>query len=324
MDKNYILIYKFTIDDKSFYRDSKNNIINDDIVLNYIKKLVIPPAYTNVKVYYPISNKVPLKILYEGYDKDNRKQVIYSKEWNYAQNKLKYQKLVKFIQIFPKINKDINKHISSVRITKNKLISIILKIIFYCNFRIGGLKYEKLYNTIGISNVKVKHIKLLENSKINIEFIGKKKVLNTCTVDDAFLYSNISQLISNKNEESNVFQHSGIVVSEIDVNNFLKQYNPEFSTKMLRTMNANVYLIDSINKNYSETLLSDIKHRKKYIVSIIKDIAKDINNTPAVAKKNYINNDIIDVFLNNPKKYKKYFINKNSSVGNLINFLIKF
>jgi DNA topoisomerase-1 len=208
--------------------------------------------------------------------------------------------------------------------TKNKLISIILKIIFYCNFRIGGMKYEKLYNTIGISNVKVKHIRLLENSKINIGFIGKKKVLNTCTIDDAVLHSNISKLISNKNEESNVFQHSGINISEIDVNKFLKQYNPEFSTKMLRTMNANVYLIDSINKNYTEILLSDIKRRKKYIVSIIKDIAKDINNTPAVAKKNYINNDIIDMFLNNPKKYKKYFINKNNSVSNLINFLIKF
>ena len=130
---------------------------------------MIPPAYRNVKIFY---EKSP-KILYEGFDDKDRKQQIYSKAWVKKAEKQKFQELYRFGQKFPKIMLDINANISKPSLTRKKIISLILRIISICYFRIGNLKYQKLYGSHGISNIKAKHLKI-GKKKMFVKFIGKK------------------------------------------------------------------------------------------------------------------------------------------------------
>ena len=60
--------------------DYKNNEVKDPEVLEYIKKLVIPPNYKEVKIFY--EKKGQPKILYQGFDSKRRLQRIYSESWN--------------------------------------------------------------------------------------------------------------------------------------------------------------------------------------------------------------------------------------------------
>ena len=62
------------------FEDKKGNVITDTNILEYINKLVIPPNYKNTVIFY--DPKTTPKILYQGYDKKNRLQRIYSQEWN--------------------------------------------------------------------------------------------------------------------------------------------------------------------------------------------------------------------------------------------------
>ena len=146
--------------------------ITNKKTLAYIKSLTIPPAYKRVI----ISLKPQDDVAYIGYDKVGREQRIYSKYHNERVTREKYCILSDFVEQIPKINKDIDKILKNERLTKEKLIAVILKIISLCYFRIGNIKYQKKYKSYGVSTIQKKHITIDKNAKkIKIKFIGKKR-----------------------------------------------------------------------------------------------------------------------------------------------------
>ena len=141
-------------DENNKLTDLNGKPIADKAIAEYVKNLVIPPAYKNVRIYYENNPK----ILYDGIDAKGRLQQIYSKKWRTAADKQKFKKLIKFGKDLPIIFGNIYKHIFDKNNTQNKCIAIILKIVSVCYFRIGNHKYEKLYESHGISTIKKHHI----------------------------------------------------------------------------------------------------------------------------------------------------------------------
>ena len=127
--------HKFKIIDKD------DKLVTDSTVLEYIKSLVIPPAYKDVTIFY---EKSP-KILFEGYDDKGRKQQIYSAAHKKKSAFKKYCNLIDFGRVLPKMETDLNKYVKNSTPDKNKIIALIIKIIMKCGFRVGNLKYKKLY-----------------------------------------------------------------------------------------------------------------------------------------------------------------------------------
>lgn len=296
------------------YVDKEGNEIKDKKILDYINNLPpIPPAYNDVEIFYDTTGKEP-KILFQGFDAKMRLQQIYSKKWRQKADKEKFKALIDFGKKIPMISMEINKHMTSPVNTKDKLISIILRIIMFCGFRIGQLKYQELYNSTGLSTIMKKHIKLKKN-KIEIEFIGKKNVLNTCAIEDKEIIKHIEELIKDKRPSDHIFVYkengTNKLITAIDVNNWLKKYNPEFTSKMLRTYNANSEFI-LMSKTVDPNKLTETQ-RKKMANEFIKEISCLINNTPTICKKSYIDPDLIKMFMENPRKYKTEIIDNNYS-----------
>ena len=171
--------------------------ITDTKILEYIKKLVIPPAYRNVEILYPTTtcSENNLKILFSGIDNAGRPQFIYSAKWKESTRNLKFCNVIKFGENITKIKNQIKMTLSSSQYwTKDRVIALILRIISICYFRIGNVKYEKLYSSHGISTIGTKHIKI-NKGRIRFIFTGKKGVLNECIVVDPLTRDYIIHII---------------------------------------------------------------------------------------------------------------------------------
>lgn len=319
-----MIIFRTGSKDKWHYEDQKGNVIKDKSTLEYIKKLAIPPAYKDVQIFYE-NGKEPKKMLFLGYDDKGRLQQIYSKKWREKADKEKFRALIDFGRKLPQINLKLIENIKSQETSKfkDKLISIILRITALCGFRIGQLKYHKLYNSTGLSTLQKKHLNFT-NKGLEIKFIGKKGVLNECIVEDKLVIGEMLKLSKDKAKDDFIFSYQDAneikIITAIDVNNWLKEYNPDFTTKFFRTFSVNDMLIDFLKQTDPTKLTQN--QRKKKIVELIKDISCSINNTPAICKKSYINNELINLYIEHPKKYSKQLIeNNNSSHVNFINFL---
>lgn len=303
---------------KIYYKISNNKTIKNNKLINHINSIKIPPAYTNIK----ISSNTNNKILAIGVDSKGRKQYIYNKNFIENQEKNKFNDLILFGKNIPKIRRDINKiinySINNNIITRHTLIAIILYIIDKCNFRVGTEKYKLLYNSYGATTINSSHI-FPSNNSIKIEFIGKKGILNTSIVNNSNINTLLNKIL-NLNRD-NVYLFSFVDknkvkrITEIDINNFLKKYNPKITCKMFRTWNANYILIKELCKNTNPNI---------NINQFIKKSADALHNSINVCKNKYIYKNIIDSYKNNPNEFIETLDRLNKNKTNTDNILIYF
>jgi DNA topoisomerase-1 len=312
-------IIRHTNNDVVFYIDRKTKRkINDVSVLNRIKSLRIPPAYTCVN----ISKKANSKVQAIGVDTKKRKQYIYNKDYIEQQSEIKFEDLINFGKKIKRIRKDIlyniNKCSSNASNIKDKtcIISLILFLIDRCNFRVGSEKYKKLYNSFGATTLNRSHFTINKNN-ISIKFIGKKGVVNESTIDNKNVRDIIEQLCQNNSEYIFCYTDSKgdtYRVTEKHINDYLKKYHKSISVKMFRTWGSNYMLLKSI---LDFPLPKDISEANKNMREIIKKTASKMHHTGSVSKKSYMNNKIIDMYIETPDKFKNIVDNFRRDNGDL-------
>jgi DNA topoisomerase-1 len=319
-----MIIYRKKInEEKKIYeyyanKDKKDKKVIDKKVLEYINNLTIPPAYNDVEIFI---EKSP-KILFQGLDSKGRLQQIYSPKWREKADREKFKALIDFGYKLPQMTLKMQEHIKSPQRSKEKIISIILRIVSLCGFRIGSIKYQKLYGSVGLITLDSSHIKFIVSKKTNelechINFIGKKGVKNDCVVKDKKIINEIELLSKGKGKKEYIFTYFDTQTKEDkhitanDINDWLKTYNPNFTSKFFRTFDVNSMLIGILDSTKPQSLT--LNQRKKKIIDIIKDISCQINNTPTVCKKSYLNPDLIHLYIEHPKKYNDLLIKGDSN-----------
>jgi DNA topoisomerase-1 len=313
----------------SYKNKISTKIISDPKTLERIKSLKIPPAYTDVL----ISNNPSSKIQSIGTDTKKRKQYTYHQGWTAQQSKLKFNDLIIFGKKIKRIRKDIYANIvrchsnPQLLFEKDCVISIVLYLIDYCNFRVGNEKYKKLYNSFGVTTLNSSHFKFNKNHT-TIEFIGKKGVLNTNKVTNSNMCFLLKELCNSNDEYVFYYlddKNNKYRITEKHINDFLKNYNDSLTVKMFRTWNANYMLL----KELLNLELPDSPGKaKKNISIVIKKSASQMHHTSTVSKKSYMNSEIVDLYLKNPVKFKRlieYFRKTNGNlptINRLLNLIL--
>lgn len=339
-------------DKKYVFTNHRKEIVKDKEVLEKIRKMAIPPAYKDVKI-----NLNPCaKIIYEGFDDKGRRQQIYSAAHNKKAKKAKFCRLIGFGKAEPKIRADIKKYMKSQKVTKNKIISLLIAIIWRCGFRVGNIKYQVLYGSHGISNIFREHMKFgkvtipaeksaakpsggkkrsRKSSKgggkqidvVAIEFKGKKGVVNKCCIYDQELVRELKKLVSGKNADEYVFTYKkegeDTLIKATEINDWLGAYG-KITSKDLRTFDVNVMFIDFMKTRIPELVeLKSVAKRKKIAKEALILTSAHINNTPGICKSSYLLTNIYEIAIEKPRTFKKHFGGPTASRVQFINFLEK-
>jgi DNA topoisomerase I len=296
-------------------------VITDAAILEHIRKMAIPPAYTKVK----IDLHQCAKIKFEGYDDKGRLQQKYSEQHNTKAKKAKFCRLIEFGKSFPKIQADIKQYATSTRVTQNKIIAIILQIIWRCGFRVGNVKYLHLYESHGISNIYRKHVTFHGKQSASIEFKGKKGVINKCVINAPDLVKVLFELCNGKGDTDFVFTYTKDknieLIRPADINKWLGRYG-QISSKDLRTFDVNVMFIDFMRGAADHIAAAKSVVKKKKIAKMaLEQTAAHINNTPGICKSSYLMTELYAMFVDQPRRFKKYFLSPVNSRTAFVNFL---
>lgn len=323
-------IRRIKLGKKFTYVDGTKKKVQNKSLLKRITKMRIPPMYKKVKISRNPSNKVQAI----GIDDAGRKQYIYSKKFVDEQQEIKFQDLIKFGRCIKRIKRDIKSNIESDLPIhdKKKVISMALYLIDYCCFRVGTEEYKKKYKTYGATTLNKNHI-VFRDEEVDIEFVGKKSVINKKTIKNENVINLLQKLCKyNSNREylfyykdDNQELHS---INANMINNYLKKYNKTLIAKMFRTWNGNKVLLKELmhmDKPNNE------KEIKKNLLKAIKKVAEELHNTVAVSRKSYLNSEIYTTYLNDNDKFYEFLEeNKrkngdNKSFDRILSlFLIKF
>lgn len=300
---------------KGFAYRQHGELVTDTKTLDYIKSLAVPPAWNNVQ----IAVDKDAKILASGIDNAGRRQAIYHPDFRAEQEQAKFERILDFAESLPKLRKQIEHDLAQRKLTKDKALACVVKLMDEAYFRVGNQQYARENQHYGITTMRSKHANITSTS-VTFDFIGKSGQAHHKRINDRQLARIIKQMDDLPGYEIFKYIDEDGKVQDIDsqdVNEYIKQHMGEaYSAKDFRTWGGTLLATAELA---AEERVDDEKERKRVINECIKHVAKRLGNTPAVTRSSYIDPRIIDAYDTSdelakvratvekmrPKKYRK-------------------
>lgn len=277
---------------KGFVYIYDNKALKNKAELERIRKLAIPPAWTNVWIC-PKENG---HIQATGFDLRNRKQYRYHQLWSTLRNETKFHRLYEFGKLLPSIRLKIEEDMAKKELCEEKVIATVISLMERTYIRIGNDDYEKLYGSYGLTTLKDNHVKI-EGDKIYFSFKGKKGIDHKITLKNKRLAKMIKQCRDLPGKE--LFQYldeegNRKSVDSGMVNRYIKDAaGGEFTAKDFRTWAGTLNIIRAFRSIGEASSDADCK---KKIVAALDEVSKKLGNTRTVCKKYYVHPGIIKLY----------------------------
>jgi len=270
----------------------KDETIRDEETLERIKKLAIPPAWTNVW----ICPKANGHIQATGYDLRNRKQYRYHTAWNSLRNETKFHRMFEFGKLLPTLRLKIEEDMAKKELSEEKVIATVISIMERTYIRIGSEDYEKMYGSYGLTTLKDKHVKI-NGDKIHFSFKGKKGIYHDVTVKNRKLARMIEKCREIPGRE--LFQYYDAEgnrnsVDSGSVNQYIKDaMGGDFTAKDFRTWAGTLNILRAFKAIGCGESDSDCK---KNMIAALDEVSKKLGNTRTVCKKYYVHPGIMKLY----------------------------
>src|SRR5581483_10120318 len=138
------------------YLDTAGKRIRDEQRLVRIKRLAIPPAWTDVWIC-PSPNG---HIQATGRDARRRKQYRYHDRWREIRDEDKFGRLAAFAQSLPKIRRQIAKDMKLPGLSRQKVLATVVRLLERTFIRVGNEEYARENKSFGLTTMKNRHVKV--------------------------------------------------------------------------------------------------------------------------------------------------------------------
>lgn len=277
-----------------YYVDKNEKRIVDAEKIERIKSLVIPPAWSEVRI-----NPAPGgKIQAVGVDQNGRKQYIYHPTFVRKQERKKFARIEEFGEYLPALNKITNEHIALKGLPSEKVLAVAVRLINSLYFRVGTDQSERDYKTYGITTLQKRHLTIGRGSKLEFDFVGKSHVRHKNVLVDKELAEVVKELkgIKRGRKLFRYLDENGKPrpITPAQINRYLKEATDmKFTAKDLRTWGGTLLAavkLAEIGRAETETEI------KKNVVAAVKSVAEELGNTPAVCRSSYIHPAVLDSY----------------------------
>src|SRR6266496_3258474 len=150
------------------YLDTQGKTIRDEQRLLRIKRLAIPPAWTDVWIC-PSPNG---HIQATGRDARRRKQYRYHDRWREIRDENKFDRLSAFAQALPKIRRQIAKDLKLPGLSRQKVLATVVRLLERTFIRVGNEEYARENKSFGLTTMKNRHVKV-RGPNVRFRFRGK-------------------------------------------------------------------------------------------------------------------------------------------------------
>ncbi|HKP87102.1 MAG TPA: DNA topoisomerase IB [Blastocatellia bacterium] len=277
-----------------FYEDAKGQRIKDEAQLGRIRALVLPPAWTDVRIS-PSPNS---KLQAVGIDTAGRIQYRYHAQFVARQQAKKYDKIVRFGHQLPSLRRLTNEHIALEGFPRERVLAIVIRLMNDLFFRVGSEASVKRYRTYGVTTLRNRHLEVKPGGKLIFSFVGKHHIRQRRILADEELAAVMRDLKALGGPK--VFEYVGEdgrvhPVTPRHVNDYIKAATaPEFSAKDFRTWGGTLLAamqLAEMSKPENE------KQAKRNIILAIKRVAEYLGNTPTVCRKCYIHPAVFERYI---------------------------
>ena len=277
---------------KFVYFEPSGQRITDPDEIKRINALAVPPAYTDVW----ICADPCCHLQATGRDARGRKQYRYHARWREVRDASKYSRLRAFGLALPKLRKQLETRLAAPGFSRDKVMATVITLLDATLIRVGNTQYAKDNRSYGLTTLRSRHVDV-SGTTITFQFRGKSGVEHQISVKDRRLARIIKRCLEIPGQ--NLFQYldeDGVrhSITSSDVNAYLKTLTgADFTAKDYRTWAGSALALAVLRELHWEPE-SDAK---RHVVDMVKNVAKQLGNTPAVCRKCYIHPAVLEGFM---------------------------
>lgn len=253
--------------------------------------LVIPPAWKDVWICRHANGHIQAT----GRDEAGRKQYLYHPRWREVRDRAKYDRVVAFGKLLPKIRARVKKDIASGdELTRERVLATVVKLLETTLVRVGNDEYAKNNGSYGLTTIRSKHV-TRSDDQVVLDFAGKSGKDWNVTVEDPALIDVILECLETPGYEVfKYFDHAGVKrdVTSDDVNAYLREISGAHVTaKDFRTFAGTVLAAVALEE--LERVEPDARYEKR-LVRAIERVAEQLGNTPSVCRGCYVHPAVLE------------------------------
>jgi DNA topoisomerase I len=258
------------------------------------KQLVIPPAWQQVWIC-PSPNG---HIQAVGTDDAGRRQYLYHPYWRLKRDQSKHDRVLTVAARLPTARRRVIKHLQMEGMPYERALAAAFRLLDLGFFRIGGEAYAEANNSYGLATIQKEHVSI-QGRTVVFDYVAKSGQERYVALADNLVRAAVRDLLSRRDSGPELLAYEDSTgwhdINSTEINAYIKGVvGGEVSAKDFRTWHgtviAEVSLAGAVEKSRS------VSARKRAVSSAMKEVSQYLGNTPAVARKSYVDPRVIDLF----------------------------
>jgi DNA topoisomerase I len=264
--------------------------------LERIRALAVPPAWEDVWLCPDQLGHLQAT----GVDAAGRRQYLYHPRWREHRDREKFERMIRFAELLPRLRRRLAGRLQGdLGPDREVVLASAVRLLDIGMFRVGGEQYAGEDHGIGLATVRKEHVRAHDGA-IEFDYPGKGGVRRQQVIEDPVTSRLIGTLKRRRGGPDELLAYRNgrrwHGVRSDDINEYLKEQLGEgFSAKDFRTWNATVMAAVTLAANGQE--ITTKTARKREINGAVRAVSEVLGNTPAVARRSYIDPRVFDRYL---------------------------
>ena len=264
--------------------------VTDSVDQIRIKHLAVPPAWEDVWICPdPLGH-----IQATGRDRRGRKQYRYHERWREVRDALKYDHMIEFGSVLPKIRARVDEDLARAGLPRERVLAAVVRLLDIAMIRVGNQEYARDNRSYGLTTLRRRHLDV-EGTQLRFEFPGKSGVRHSVRLRDRRLAAVLARCQDLPGQE--LFQYVDEQgerqrIESEDVNAYLREAaGADVTAKDFRTWAGTVLAACALREAGPA---AGEREARRQVVEAIAAVAGRLGNTPAVCRRCYVHPDVLE------------------------------
>jgi len=284
------------------YLDLDKVRIVDEDHLERITTLAIPPAWREVWIS-PWPNG---HIQAAGLDDAERRQYLYHQQWTLRRGRLKHDHVLDVARRLPAARRRVLADLALDGMPREKVLALAFRLLDLAYLRVGGEGYALQHGSYGLATLLRSHVRVLapesdgDPGRVHLNFPAKSGQVRDTVVEDDDVATIVRSLTRRRDDGPELLawrddEGDWHDVTSADVGAYVKaQLGEDATPKDFRTWHATVLAARGL-ADVGPSPASE-RARKRAVTQVVRDVAEELGNTPAVCRSSYIDPRVIDLW----------------------------
>jgi DNA topoisomerase I len=259
------------------------------------RELVIPPAWTDVWICADRAGHIQAT----GVDAAGHRQYLYHPVWRERRDRTKFAHVVEVGRRLPRLRRRVRNDLGRAGFARERVLALAVRLLDRGLFRVGGDEYANGDDpTYGVATLQRSHVTI--GTGVVFCYRAKGGVERTLLVHDRVAQGLITDLKRSRRGRDRLLafrtdRGTWREVHAADINDYLREASGlDMTAKDLRTWHGTVRAAVALAQRDRPTSASAAR---RAVAAVMRDVADDLGNTPAVARKSYVDPRVVDAFL---------------------------